>query len=301
MTDILIFVFLGGAGALLAWRIVAARRQRFLAGRLGIDLAAPALEARRAAGETIEASAGVLSHAAGLSPLGRMYASFLQRAGVPYPRAATIYLAAKLVGVLGVAAAEALVLGPGFWAGGGRLWLFLLSCAGAWFVPDLFLYMHVVDRRNKLRKGLPVWLDLHTTLVEGGMGFDAALARIVSETERSKDPIFRELARTQKELLVGSDRAGALRRMAERIRIEEFEQVVAALVQADRIGAGIVSALRAQGDMIRNKIWEEARAKAEKLPTKLLFPIFLGIMPMFVVLVMLPLALRIVLTIKGIR
>jgi len=42
---------------------------------------------------------------------------------------------------------------------------------------------------------------------------------------------------------------------------------------------GIVDTLRAQADMMRNKVWEEARERAQKLPVKMLFPMVVGILP----------------------
>jgi tight adherence protein C len=123
---------------------------------------------------------------------------------------------------------------------------------------------------------------------------------MATETEESREPIFQEIGMVHREILMGAPRATALRRMADRTRVEEIDQVVVALTHAERLGAGIANALRPQADMIRNRVWEEARARAERLGTKLLFPIFMGSLPFFFVLVVLPLVLRFAAGIKGI-
>jgi len=275
------------------------RRDRFQA-RLGTAPPPRSERGRGDPGEEWGRSAVALTEAVGLARFGGLYGPLLRRAGVTSPWAGFLYSGAKLLAMAGVLPAWTLLSDPGSWLQPGRIGLFAGSILATFLLPDAFLWGQVLERRMKLQHGLPGWLDLHTTLVEAGLGFDAALARIAMETASSKEPIYKELGIVHREILLGSDRVSALRRMAARIRVEEIDQVVSSLAHADRLGAGIVIALRPQADMIRNRIWEEARTKAEKLGTKLLFPIFMGSLPLFFVLIMLPLVLRLVSGLKGI-
>ena len=285
-------------GLLVAWFLLRQRRLERLRSRL--MPAAPPEPPRMATQEEIGPSAVELTDAAGLTTLGRIYAPLLSRAGVYSPWAGSLYTAAKMASVCILFLTWMWLSDPSTWSG-SNLGFFAGSILATGFLPDLFLWAHIRERRAKLQLGLPDWLDLHTTLVEGGMSFDAALARIVTETEGTKEPIFKEIGMVHREILMGTSRATALRRMADRTRVDEIDQVVTALVNADRLGAGIVNALRPQADMIRNRIWEEARTRAERLGTKLLFPIFVGSLPVFFVLIVLPLILRLIATIKGIQ
>jgi tight adherence protein C len=284
------------SGVIFVYGYIKGRRTYALARRLDIDLAPPGLPGTSE--ESISETADQLVQAAGLRRLRSSYAPLLVRAGVYFPGAPRWFLAGKVFALAAALPFMALVF-PAPDSALGYLLRVVGGGAVVWFLPDLILRSIADERRARLMRGLPEWLDLHTTLVEGGMGFDAALVRITSETQVSKEPIFQELSFVQKEITMGSDRLVALRRMAQRTQVEELDQVVAALVQADRLGAGIAIALRAQSDMLRNKIWEDARTRAEKLPTKLLFPIVIGFLPMFFALVVFPMLLRIISTLKG--
>jgi tight adherence protein C len=243
-------------------------------------------------------SADQITGAAGLHRVGAFYGSRLARAGIYSPWAGSLYTAAKVLSIVVLALAWMWLSDPLSWSA-ARISIFAGSLLAAAFLPDFFLWSRLRRRRMNLQHGLPEWLDLHTTLVEGGLSFDAALARIVLETEGTKEPIFQEVGIAYREILLGASRATALRRMADRTRVEEIDQIVTALVHADQLGTGVANALRPQADMIRNRIWEEARARAERLGTKLLFPIFMGSLPVFFVLLVLPLFLRALTGLRG--
>jgi len=280
-------------------RMIRHHQKRRMSDRLGIPSSAPPEEVKRFREEALAKSAAVVSEAAGLEGMSGIYGTLMKRAGIYIPWAASLYLAVKLVAVLLLAVALVLWVDIPAWTLSKKIAGFIIALAALWLFPDGYLLLYIRERRQRLQRTVPSWIDLHTTLVEGGMGFDAALARIITETQGSDEPIYKELEIVHKEMLVGTDRITALRRMAHRTRIVELEQVVAALIQADRVGAGIVNSLRSQGDMIRNKVWENTRAEAEKLPTKLLFPIALGILPMFFVLILMPLVLRLMAAFGG--
>jgi tight adherence protein C len=135
--------------------------------------------------------------------------------------------------------------------------------------------------RRQIESDLPFWLDLHTTLMEGGMGFDEALARMLAEIGFLERPIFRELNVAYKRQRLGATRPEALLTMAAALDVEPLDVVVNTIVQGERMGASVSDTLRAQADMIRNKVWEEAQARAQRLPTKLIFPIAVGVLPSF--------------------
>jgi tight adherence protein C len=101
------------------------------------------------------------------------------------------------------------------------------------------------------------------------------------------------------EINLGIARIEALRWMADRVDVEALDTVVAAIVQGEQMGGGIVDTLRAQADMMRNKVWEESRERAQKLPVKLLFPMVIGIMPSIFLVTVAPSLLRMLGILEG--
>jgi tight adherence protein C len=216
-----------------------------------------------------------------LGGVSRLYAGPLRSAGALGPSAGAWYALSKLLLVAGALAAAFLLPPP--WGLGGDPGRFSARMATypvlAWLLPDLLLWLQVRAYRKRVEADLPFWLDLHATLVEGGIGFDEALTRICAETSFLRKPIFSELREMQRRLLLGTPRATALKGMAGRLRVEGLDAVVGALIQGEQMGASVADTLRAQADMVRNKVWEEQQARAQKLPTKLLFPIAVGVLP----------------------
>ncbi len=148
--------------------------------------------------------------------------------------------------------------------------------------PELFLRRAVEKRQRLIRRQLPDALDLLTVSVEAGLGFDAALAKVV---EKMKGPLPEEFSRTLQEVRLGKPRRDALRDFGKRVGVEEVSTFVAALVQADQLGVSIGKVLRLQSEQARQKRRQKAEEQAMKAPIKMLFPLVFFIFPaLFVVL-----------------
>jgi tight adherence protein C len=114
-------------------------------------------------------------------------------------------------------------------------------------------------------------------LAQAGLGFDAALARVL-RAQPSRE-LGDELRRYQSELLAGVGRVECLRRMATRVGHPALSSVVAALAQAEEVGSGLSEVLRPLADDVRARRRENALARAEALPEKLVFPLMIGFLP----------------------
>jgi tight adherence protein C len=129
---------------------------------------------------------------------------------------------------------------------------------------------------------LPDALDLLTILVDAGLGFDAALAKI---GEHLRGPLVEEFELTLNEMRVGETRANALRKLAARSDLPELQAFVQALLYADELGSPLGRVLRVQAAESRRRRQVAAEERAMKAPVKMLVPILLFIFPvMFVVL-----------------
>jgi tight adherence protein C len=161
----------------------------------------------------------------------------------------------------------------------------------AWFIlipasatlPNMWLTSKIETRQRKIRLALADTLDLMTIAVEAGLGFDAALARVVSAIP---GPLSDELYRLLQEVRIGVRRADALNGLSERTQVGELDQFITAINQADVFGISIGQVLRIQAGQLRQKRSQLAEERAAKTPVKLLFPLILCIFPaLFTVLV----------------
>jgi tight adherence protein C len=129
---------------------------------------------------------------------------------------------------------------------------------------------------------LPDSLDLLTIMVEAGLGFDAALARLV---EKAQNELSQEFAQVLSEVRLGTSRREALRQLGGRTNVEDVSTFVTSLVQADQLGVSISRVLRVQSAQMRIKRRQRAEEAAHKAPIKMLFPLAFLIFPaMFIII-----------------
>ncbi|HEX6777236.1 MAG TPA: type II secretion system F family protein [Ktedonobacterales bacterium] len=161
--------------------------------------------------------------------------------------------------------------------------LILLLLGGLGFLlPDLWLGSKVRQRRNQIQRALPDAIDLLSISVEAGLGFDAAMNRLV---EKTRSELAYEFARVISEMRVGVPRRDALKSLADRTGVQDLSVFVTAIVQAEQLGASIVGVLRIQSNEMRIRRRQRAEVLAHQAPIKMLFPMaFLIFPPMFVVI-----------------
>jgi tight adherence protein C len=152
-------------------------------------------------------------------------------------------------------------------------------------LPDIWLYLSTKDRQEKLRYGLPDCLDLMVVSVEAGLGLDAALLKVSQEMGRVHPEVAEEFMLVNREIQMGLTRAEALQNIAIRTGVPEVRSLSAILIQAEKFGTSIASALRNHAESMRTKRRQEAEERAAKTAVKLVLPLILFIFPaIFVVL-----------------
>jgi len=134
------------------------------------------------------------------------------------------------------------------------------------------------QRAEKIEQDLPISLELLATLGNAGLGFDAALSRVLDSVMEGR-PLAREFRTYQSDLLAGRTRVESLRRLAHRLEVSSVTILVSALVQAEQLGSGIAQALRRQADDLRDRRRERANAFAMALPVKRMFPLVICFLP----------------------
>jgi tight adherence protein C len=128
--------------------------------------------------------------------------------------------------------------------------------------------------------------------VEAGLGLDQALQYVAREMEESHQELSDELGLVGLEMRAGKRRSEALRNLADRTGEEELRKLVAILVQTDRFGTSMGESLRTHSDFMRLRRKQEAEERAAKVGVKLVFPIFLFILPSMMIVAVGPAMLR---------
>lgn len=157
-------------------------------------------------------------------------------------------------------------------------------------LPSYQVSVAATDRQQAIRRQLADVMDLLTISVEAGLGFDAAMAQVIRNVP---GPLAEEMGRMLQEIQLGVSRADAFRHVGERTDVEELRGFVLAMVQADLFGVSVANVLRAQSKELRVKRRQRAEEIAQKIPTKLLFPMIFMILPTLFIVIMGPGAMRI--------
>jgi tight adherence protein C len=192
---------------------------------------------------------------------------------------------------------QLMIAGTGLFIGGvfgvlteGLSQPMLLKAAGGvvigFFIPSLLLGHLAKKRMEKVFWGLPDALDLMVVCVEAGLGIDQALRKVAEEMNKSHKEIGEEFGIANQQLQFGSSRADVLKALGFRSGVADLKQLASILIQADKFGSSVATALRVQSDSMRVKRRQIAEEKAAKTAVKMIFPLVLFIFPgIFVVLV----------------
>lgn len=168
----------------------------------------------------------------------------------------------------GAGDALALVLQTGPWV------LFILVTAA----PALAVRAARRSRVRSVEQDLPLALELFATMAEAGLGFDAALAKIV-RADGAGRALASEFVNFQHDMLAGMPRAQALRQLGRRVDVASLTSLTSALVQAEHVGASMAETLQHQAVDLRQRRREQALLQAQALPVKLVFPLVICFLP----------------------
>jgi len=145
-----------------------------------------------------------------------------------------------------------------------------------YYLPQLWLRQKVTGRRNEIQKGLPDAMDLLVIAVDAGLGFDAALSRVV---EKYKNALSDEFAKVLKEVSLGKPRLEAMDEMGRASGVDDLHNFIQAIIQSEQFGTGIGKILRIQADEMRRKPRQRAQEKAAQATLKMLLPMVGCIFP----------------------
>ncbi|MBY8828206.1 type II secretion system F family protein [Hephaestia mangrovi] len=160
----------------------------------------------------------------------------------------------------------------------------------AYKAPDLYLKNKITKRSQAIRKGLPDALDLLVICAEAGLTVDAAFHRVARELGRAYPELGDEFALTAIELGFLGERRQAFENLAHRVDLDAVKGVVTTMIQTEKYGTPLASALRVLSAEFRNERMMRAEEKAARLPAIMTVPLILFILPTLFVVILGPAA-----------
>jgi tight adherence protein C len=159
---------------------------------------------------------------------------------------------------------------------------------GSYKAPDIWLKNKVTKRSHAIRKGLPDALDLLVICAEAGLTVDAAFHRVAKELGKAYPELGDEFGLTAIELGFLNERRNAFENLAQRVDLEAVRGVVTTMIQTEKYGTPLASALRVLSAEFRNERMMRAEEKAARLPAIMTVPLILFILPTLFVVILGP-------------
>jgi len=302
--SLLIVIIVGSAVAL----IVIGLRERAGADPLAARLAEYAERGEIASLEEIELSQPFMERV--IYPFARRFGEFAQRftpqnaivqtrlrldmAGAPRWMEPTLFLASRFV--FGVVLGLSVLFGLSISSNSSvfslsSLAMIAVAALVGFFLPNLLVESRIKRRQRVVLNAMPDALDLLTICVEAGLGFDAALKKVIEKWDNELAAAF---TRVLQEIQLGKLRREALRDMADRLGVAEMDSFVAAVIQSEQLGVSMARVLRVQADSMRIKRRQRAEENAQKAPVKMVLPMVFLIFPTIVLILLGPALLSVI-------
>ncbi|TXI81627.1 type II secretion system F family protein [Sphingorhabdus sp.] len=208
---------------------------------------------------------------------------------------------------LAVAVIFSRLVGPILLGGGALFWIYGMGGLADWTpfkrfavfaamailgykAADIYLGNLIQKRTDAIRKGLPDALDLLVICAEAGLTVDSAFNRVAKELGRGFPELGDEFALTAIELGFLTERRMAFENLAYRVDLDSVKGVVTTMIQTEKYGTPLASALRVLSAEFRNERMMRAEEKAARLPAIMTVPLILFILPTLFIVILGPAA-----------
>jgi len=200
------------------------------------------------------------------------------------------------------------LFGPFIMAGFGALYAFVLvqtqmapfmkfaipvaAFASGYYLPMILLRNIIERRQQSIQRAFPDALDLLLICVESGMSVEAGFSRVAAEVGSQSPELAEEMGLVTAELSFLPDRTQAYENLAIRTDLPGVKAVTTSLIQAERYGTPIGTALRVMAEENRSMRMQAAEKKAAALPAQLTVPMIVFFLPVLFMVILGPAAIR---------
>jgi tight adherence protein C len=164
---------------------------------------------------------------------------------------------------------------------------------GGYYAPNLYVSNAASKRRDSIVAVFPDALDLLLICVESGMSIEAAIQKVSGEVGGSSIELAEELSLLTAELSYLPERRMAYEGLAKRTNYPGIKAVVTAMIQAERYGTPLGTALRVMAKENRDLRLAAAEKKAAALPAQLTVPMILFFLPVLFVVILGPAIIKV--------
>lgn len=175
----------------------------------------------------------------------------------------------------------------------GKIGIAFGSAFAGFYLPDLYVQNMIDKRMGSILKAFPDALDLLLICVESGMSVEAAFNKVAAEIGSQSVELAEEFALTTAELSYLPDRRQAYENLGKRCAHPGVRAVCTSLIQAERYGTPLGTALRVMALENREMRMMEAEKKAASLPAKLTVPMIVFFLPALFIVILGPASIKI--------
>lgn len=220
----------------------------------------------------------------------------LAMAGFRGPQAEISFLFFRLVtpiATLGATAIYLFLFAPPSLSALARLAILIGATYLGLKAPEIYLANAIAKRQASMKRAFPDALDLLLICVEAGMSIEQAFRRVALEIGAQSAALAEEFALVTAELSFLLDRRTAYENFSQRAGLEAAKNISTSLIQAEKYGTPLGSALRVVAQEARDQRMMEAEKKAASLPPKLTVPMILFFLPVLFAIILTPAAIQI--------
>jgi tight adherence protein C len=156
------------------------------------------------------------------------------------------------------------------------------------YLPNVFVQNLITRRQDAIKQAFPDALDMLLICVQAGMSIESGFGKVAGEIGTQSLELAEEMSLTTAELSYLQDRRMAYENLGKRTGLPGIKSVATALIQAERYGTPVGSALRVMAKENRDMRMADAEKKAAALPPKLTVPMIIFFLPVLFVVILGP-------------
>ena len=160
-----------------------------------------------------------------------------------------------------------------------------------WFLPTHIVKRRAWSRIERVDREVPELVDLLVTTVEAGVAFASGIQLAARSIQ---GPLGDELRLVLQEQSLGLTPVEALRNLSGRVDSSALRAFTQALIQGEALGVSIGKVLRDLAVDMRKRRRQAAEERAQKTPTKILFPLVGLILPAMFILTLGPVLAQVI-------
>lgn len=154
-----------------------------------------------------------------------------------------------------------------------------------YFFADTMLDQKIEERTQNIRYEFPEFLSKLSLLINAGLNFNDAWEKVLESTDK-KTVLYKEFSKTHKEIEANIPIEVSLKNLSRRCKVNEISKFSTIITQNIKKGTSNMTNML---EILGSECWRErknlAKKKGEEASSKLLFPMMLMLIAVFIITV----------------